>query len=301
MNPNRMHDRKSFFKYTSADSAKFILRDGTRKWSATSIFNDPFDIPRVAFEGIDETKLHIAINERIKSLILNPIVPDPEELIPQVSVLLNVFSRMSAEHKARAVMAFAKQNEGPAFASEGIQGFRELWHSKYKNHRILCLTEEWDSSSMWDRYSNGHCGVVLEFGCIDELDTATLLARPMVYSNESLFCDTPEGLSELLLYQPTYALRKIFAQYTHTKTTDWAYEREWRIATWAESDDDSDVSFWGFPPQELIGITFGINISSADKAELTALAKTKYPHVMAWQATNTSGRRMTRVPEFGLQ
>lgn len=37
------HDRKSFFKYYTADSAKLTLKKVSRKWSTPFLFNDPFD------------------------------------------------------------------------------------------------------------------------------------------------------------------------------------------------------------------------------------------------------------------
>jgi len=41
---NRLHDRRSFFKYTSAATAKLVLNNRTLRWSSPSLFNDPFDI-----------------------------------------------------------------------------------------------------------------------------------------------------------------------------------------------------------------------------------------------------------------
>ena len=44
------HNRKSFFKYTSAQTALLIFKHTKLRWSAPSVFNDPFDVPRVIFE-----------------------------------------------------------------------------------------------------------------------------------------------------------------------------------------------------------------------------------------------------------
>src|SRR5713226_7623242 len=46
--PNRRHDKKSFFKYANASTAKTILGQRTLRWSSPILFNDPFDIPRKA-------------------------------------------------------------------------------------------------------------------------------------------------------------------------------------------------------------------------------------------------------------
>ena len=38
------HDKKYFFKYTSAKTAKLILQNKTLKYSSPILFNDPFDV-----------------------------------------------------------------------------------------------------------------------------------------------------------------------------------------------------------------------------------------------------------------
>ena len=37
------HNRGTFFKYYTPESAKSTLRNGSRKWSTPFLFNDPFD------------------------------------------------------------------------------------------------------------------------------------------------------------------------------------------------------------------------------------------------------------------
>jgi hypothetical protein len=39
-----LHDRHSFFKYTTSKTALAILTTGTLRWSAPYVFNDPFDL-----------------------------------------------------------------------------------------------------------------------------------------------------------------------------------------------------------------------------------------------------------------
>ena len=171
---------------------------------------------------------------------------------------------------------------------------REQWRSIYGEQRILCLTERWDSASMWDRYSDAHQGVLLEFGCLDHLDSAWLVAKPVNYSDASLRFNTPEGFAELMFYDPQYAVTKIMEEYTHTKTTDWEYEKEWRIASWKRPHETGEYSDYAFLPKELQGITFGASISDGDRTDLTFLVKAQYPHVKLWQASIEGGRRLTR-------
>jgi len=150
---------------------------------------------------------------------------------------------------------------------------------------------------MWDRYSDGHKGVSLEFVCHDEADSAWLSAKPVIYSDEPLECNTVEGLANLMLYTPEFVIKKIMEEYTHTKTTDWAYEKEWRIASWKRSHESGEYSDYGFLAIELIGVTFGASILKEDKRDLQLILREHYPHAKIWQASIDGGRKLKRTEQ----
>jgi hypothetical protein len=83
---------------------------------------------------------------------------------------------------------------------------------------------------MWSHYADSHQGAVLEFRPIIELGTATLFARPVVYSREVPVAATLEKyvgflLGEKLKPDTSNAMTKSI----YTKSSVWAYENEWRI------------------------------------------------------------------------
>ena len=41
---NSRHDRRFFYKYMSAETARIILANRRLRWSSPILFNDPFDI-----------------------------------------------------------------------------------------------------------------------------------------------------------------------------------------------------------------------------------------------------------------
>ena len=43
---HRRHDLPHLYKYSTAATAKEILRNGSLRWSSPLLFNDPFDVPR---------------------------------------------------------------------------------------------------------------------------------------------------------------------------------------------------------------------------------------------------------------
>lgn len=295
MNSNRFHNRSSFFKHTTAETAKIILATRKLRWSAPNLFNDPFDVPSEIFDEIDERELQNAFIERINSLVVDPRLPHSEHHTNTTRFLLETFCRADPATKEEYILGNNELRNDPVFTSDTFSLLRRQWRTEYRDMRILCFTEMWDSASMWDRYSLGHTGILMEFACIDEVDSAWLIAKPVIYSDEPLKCNTVEGLAELMLYTPHYAVQLVLEEYTHTKTTDWAYEKEWRIASWKRPHESGEHSDYGFFREELIGVTFGASIVDADRREIESLIREHYPHVGIWQAQVNRGRRLGRT------
>jgi len=294
MNPNRVHNRNTFFKHTSAGTAKIILAGRKLRWSIPRLFNDPFDVPSEIFDGIDEQSLRHALVDRMNALIQNPNLPHPEHHSVMTRKLLEMFRRADDETKKLMILENEKSRNTPNSMNEGFGLLREQWGVECQNMRILCFTERWDSTSMWDRYSDGHKGALLEFACLDHLDSAWLMAKPMSYSDKPLVCSTVDGLASLMLYDINVAILDIMEEYTHTKTTDWAPEKEWRIASWKRPHESGEFSDYEFLPEELVGITLGASISDEDRTDFEAILQAQYPHVKAWQASVGGGRKLSR-------
>jgi hypothetical protein len=258
-------------------------------------FNDPFDVPSNICDGLNEVILHNALADRMIALVMQPELPHQAHHSLLTRMLLRMLAQASDELKKQLIAGIEAHRSDPITTSEGLELLREQWRSMYSEHRILCFTERWDSASMWDRYSDGHRGVLFEFACLDHLDSAWLMAKPVNYSDSPLQVNTAEGFVELMLYDPQYAVQRIMEEYTHTKTKDWEPEKEWRVASWKRHHEGGDFSDYEFLPQELIGITLGASISETDRADLLLMLNARYPHVEIWQATIEGGRRLTRM------
>lgn len=294
MNLNRIHDRASFFKHTSASTAKIILAGSKLRWSSPAIFNDPFDVPRNIFEGVDEGRLRDALVDRANELVKHPFLPHPQHHSLLTRTLLQVFAKASPELREQLIAANQESRTDPAIVTTGIGLIRAQWEMMHSEQRILCFTERWNSASMWDRYSDGHRGVLLEFGCLDDLDSAWLLAKPVRYTDEPIRINSTEGFAELMFYTPEYATEQMMETFTHTKTTDWEYEKEWRIASWKRPHESGDCSDYEFAPSELISITFGDQIADEDREALTLMRDSQYPNSRLWKASAQSGRQLQR-------
>lgn len=94
--PNRRHDRRFFYKYMTAETARIVLANRTLRWSCPVLFNDPFDIhpDTLHFDGVE---LQQALMEEISSLLRNPestVVADP-----RLQYMLDVARQSTSEHR----------------------------------------------------------------------------------------------------------------------------------------------------------------------------------------------------------
>lgn len=125
---------------------------------------------------------------------------------------------------------------------------------------------------MWYHYADEYRGVVLEFRCIDELDSAWLAARPVTYPPSKPAIYTAEGWAELVCMQHEAAIKAVLETATYTKSPDWSYESEWRIASFKRPGETGEFSDYRFSPQELSAVYFGPMISAEDRLSVRMAA-----------------------------
>lgn len=277
----RTHDRQNFFKYVSAGTAISILTNRTLRWSSPVLFNDPFDVPRELSFGVTSDDLIDALIRRIANLIENP--PDDTSALDPTTALIveSVKKNNSMKLKAELIDGLTDVASSQRFTGESLDALRVMWKVWIPNFRILCFTESPDHVAMWYHYANQYSGVVLEFRCDDEHDSAWLLAKPVIYPKAKPDVYTAEGWARLLTMPQQLAINKILDVSTLIKSQDWSYEREWRIISFKRADDIGLFTDYAFHQNELSGIYLGPMISESDREALTDLAK-GYPRAAVW-------------------
>ena len=181
--PNRRHERRFFYKYTTARVAKTILTTRKLRWSSPILFNDPFDVTQELRFAFDEAELSAALNERWMSLFEEGASPSSVKH-PLVAYLLE--ASMRASPAARQAMARERRNTAPTFNPAQTQWLTEIkgiWKEIVPTMRILCLSELNDVTPMWQHYADGYKGVVLEYSPPDAIDSVFLAARPVIYQD----------------------------------------------------------------------------------------------------------------------
>ncbi len=88
--PNRMHERSTFYKYMSLNTAKIVLDSCSLRWSSPVLFNDPFDVPREVMPGINEINIGKALARKLIAELITPR-EDIQNLNPRIRTMLSDF------------------------------------------------------------------------------------------------------------------------------------------------------------------------------------------------------------------
>ena len=275
--PNRTHDRDTFFKYMSADTARQVLSNRTLRWSSPLLFNDPFDVPRKLCFGVTPTSIVNASARQMAEFIEYPPA-DTSHLRPKIRLIVEaVKNGIFPKVKAKLLAATLDASASPP-TSEHLDELRRLWQTWIPNMRILCLTESADHFAMWLHYADKYKGVVLELRCVDELDSVWLTAQRVKYEKQKPDVYTAEGWAALLALPNEMASQRMLHIATYSKAADWSYENEWRLLSFKRPMDTGHFTDYKFHPQELAGIYMGPLISPDARKALILLAA-NYPNI----------------------
>lgn len=278
---NRTHDRKSFFKYMSSSTAKIVLTNRTLRWSSPILFNDPFDVPREMSYGLTPVDIVQALSRRMVNLIEKP-PEDTSQLEPKVRLIVETVKRgISPEVKAEILQGIKDTAASHRPTSENMDALRTMWRTFIPDFRILCLAENPAHIAMWYHYADQYKGVVLEFSCVDEVDSPWLVAKPVDYPESKPAIYTADGWAALFTMPQELAVQTMIDVSTFTKAPDWSYEREWRITSFKRPTDTGPFTDYKFHEKELAAVYLGPKISATDRKALTALV-TRYPSVSVW-------------------
>lgn len=290
--PHRMHERSTFYKYMSLNTAKIVLDTCSLRWSSPVIFNDPFDVPREVMAGIDEVSLGKALAKKLIEELKNPR-NNVENLNPRIKAMLAMFKKLFPHGIPTEVIEnFHEMVEKPpvgAEAPQAIQEMKDVWKGMLSERRILCLSESPTIPPMWNHYADKYKGIVIELECVDSLDSAWLLAKPIKYTNEMPLTYTNEGMADLLFLSEDKSIDYINTEITFIKTEDWTYEKEWRVSTYARPGISENYSDFRFHPLELKPVILG-PLFEEDKIDEIISRVKPYPKAQIYKSTFGEGR-----------
>ena len=134
---------------------------------------------------------------------------------------------------------------------------------------------------MWAHYADKHKGAAIGLKADLEKDSFLRLVEPVEYNctRPYLFESIKKWLNNPAEEHSMEAARKATQRLLHTKSQEWSYEEEVRLAIPDEVKPNETASFLEFHPNELVELYLGYRMSDDHKGQVTALAKLLNPEV----------------------
>ncbi len=243
------------FKYVTSDTGRKIIDTRTLRWSTPPMLNDLFDM-QFAFQVRLERQAALDAFRTLTNVSREEFNQD-REIGDGIDAFMDEIKGLIAQ------------------ASETILG-------QFINDKILCLSEVPDSIVMWSHYAQNHSGMVLRF-TDDTPGNPLVKAQRVRYVDQMPSLFNHEALSDMLGGHKGLDARRIMDEVIYTKSSHWAYEREWRVSA-GRGRSDGPYEDVPFNAKELDGVIFGVRTAEAERRALAALLKARYPHVELLQA-----------------
>lgn len=252
------------------------------------MFNDPFDVTQDLRLNFDAAELNRALVEALVALYEEGPPPDYAPTGLRQRLMKSMMDTLQQRPDVRRQVIEGWRQMGGLTTPGQLEAMAEL-REKLRNmvpgFRILCLSELNDVTPMWNHYADGYRGVVLELEANDRLDSALLAARSVIYQDAPPAIANRETWVQCMMERGSATYRDLFTEYEYVKTTSWAYEREWRVVSFAVDEDRGLYSDINFNPRELTGIYFGTQCLQDDENEICALLTHGLQHVSVYKAS----------------
>jgi len=284
-----LYKYRSLKEGTDRDNTLAILSGNQMWWGRGSSFNDPFDCSHhIRYEHTDaewEALFGDAFGKGLRALgnwveagkarLLGKEPPAPGTEPVQVSL-----SMTAEDREGKPVSLSEVLNRSRA------RDLKKTLVSIDEAIGVLCLSQEPDNILLWSHYANSHDGICLRFDVAGHRAAFTRL-HPVTYQDDILKLEAPiqdllglfKGRPRLLIdiaaimrgdhTEEEHPARQI-ASWFYTKSTDWAYEREWRAIT-------SPPGLVRFPARALTGVIVGCVNTEANLALVREAVQRKKP------------------------
>ena len=267
------------YKYVSPSTLLKVLETGTLRWSISPRFNDPFDMQMDIGFAFTRAEFAAALTEEIAALVFDrPQEPNDSPVVQdmrQRAANGQLVSRQSLHDwgSLAAPQAWEQLQRDYAALSRD-------WQRLISTILVLCLTEVPDDLLMWAHYSKDHTGGVLRL-VADNLDVPMFAeAQPVTYS------DTLPLAADLATYVEfqTHQIDSLDGEgftrrFMLTKSSHWAYEREWRSLTRPTEPIPDGFEDRDFPRESLDGIFLGCRCGRDVQDKVAVVVAADYPHV----------------------
>lgn len=274
-----------YYKYTDREGALKILSNRNLLFKRPSELNDPFEVLIDDLFGIDLEEAHEESARSIFELLLkDPKLYAERMRLPledaiNAKALLNKFNNNQKEAIIQFAREIGKNDPGTQkvqkFLEDSIPAIQEL----FSNCGIFCVTKNKNSMLMWSHYAQQHYGAIIGFKPSQENDSFLKMIKPVVYTDTRpvLLQDTKTWLTKPKTSQEH--AEEAFNKLIYTKSKDWEYEDEYRLAI------PYTHGLLSFPASDCVEIIFGCKMLESEKNELIEIAKKLNPNIKFYSAS----------------
>ena len=279
----KKNNRNDFYKYVSPRVTKLVIENQKIKWSAPSLFNDPFD-HRFNFLDVDFDKFKVKFIKRFEELIFDsdkPIITTTEQGQMLYEIRLNRRNLPRDEFKE-------KMKEFTDNFSETSKQILPIMQKEVNDFlsksRVLCLTKNHENLLMWSHYGPSHTGAVFRFDIDESMDINLSLAQPVEYKAVFPSIATEEEWIDNFLCVKDINFGERYYKAICTKSTEWEYEKEWRLSIYGDDNEPDGSGYLQYPKDIFGALYLGLKMKFEDKRDIVTLAEKHLPSMEIWEA-----------------
>jgi Protein of unknown function (DUF2971) len=279
------HNLKHFYKYTSSETALKVVKNRSFRWSAPSLFNDPFDHQTGFKLEIDEADFAKKLTESIERLVFGELEPEQctNNHLNTICLLWREYKNSSNKdglmQKVREATVISAAKMQASFSNMNSDILQTL-----NNSRIFCVTERKDNLVMWSHYADEHRGVVFKLRCLDELDNRLLAAKKVDYTDQFIQFPTDDYAMHVTGEKPI-DLNHSANKMAYLKHIDWKYENEWRVRLpLLNVVTDRKYDDWSENPKSFDSVYLGCRMLPEKAEKIIQLCAKKMPLIKIYKA-----------------
>lgn len=275
------------YKYLSAERVGNVLEGGAVRFTRLLNTNDTFEV-RSTFDTLAGPKMLAMLSEQMdKTLSAESVYRLTSDMLKKNG--LGFLSpdqalQIAEQHYGGQFMAIFRAQMQKAVDILVIPHLKDPQNSKklleHLGSELLCfsLSERMDSPPMWAHYADNNSGFVIAF------DTENIWFRRQKNGENTRLQKVTyfDGKLDEPLDDP----RAAFV----SKTTDWSYEREWRLyikedqADLTTGNPEDPIHLLRFPPKAINRVILGPKTCLEVKGRISDILKYRYPNVKMTRA-----------------
>lgn len=279
-------------KYCNVETGLKILNSQSLRWSAPSLFRDPFELDHLSGPDFDESSLlKAAISEAVHLLFGHNEPSGKSNRLIAAIARWREEERFGSEDEASGVL---EQLLGQMLSQqqEDIKKFLAAWQGYARQLRVCCFADKPGNMYNWYKYADNHSGISLRFMAGD--DSSLPKPRRVSYSTTPPVVTAKKDQVDVIYGRIPAPATDNFEDKLLTKNKDHSNEREWRCFFSEQQSADQDepllYSNKTFTSTELKAVYFGLETTQQDKQAVLKLLKEKYPKTRLYQARALPGR-----------